>query len=73
MSVRGSFTNFYCSSIESLLTFSFICWFSGLTIKDKNSLYSIVKVCSKITGVKQRDLCSLWENPVVKKAKNIIS
>ena len=30
-------SNFYCSFIESLLTFSFICWFSGLTIKEKNS------------------------------------
>lgn len=66
-------SNFYCSFIESLLTFSFICWFNGLSIKDKNSLNSIVKVCSKIIGVKQRDLCSLWENQVKKKAKNILS
>ena len=47
VSVR-SLTNFYRSFIESLLTFSLICWFNGLTIKDKKSLYGIVNVCSKI-------------------------
>ncbi len=66
-------TNFYCSFIESLLTFSFICWFNSLSIKDKNRLHSIVKTCSKIIGVKQRDLGSLWESQVVRKARNIIS
>lgn len=30
---------FYQSFIESLLCFSFICWFPSLTLKDKNSLY----------------------------------
>ena len=67
-------SNFYCSFIKSLLTFSSVCWlFNRLSIKDKNSLNSIVKVCSKIIGVKQRDLCSLWENQVIKKAKSILS
>lgn len=63
---------FYQSFIESLLTFSFICWFDGLCVKDRNSLNSIVKVCSKIIGVRQRDLCSIWEKRVVQKAKRII-
>ena len=66
-------TSFYRSFIESLLTFSFVCWFNGLSLKDKNSLYSIVKTCSKIIGVKQRDLRSLWEDQLVRKAKTIIS
>ena len=54
--------HFYQSFIESP-SFSFICWFHSLTVKDRNSLNSIVKICSNITGVKQRDLnsseCSL--------------
>lgn len=33
-----------------------MCWFSGLSVKDRNSLNSIVKLCSKI-----KDLSSLWE------------
>lgn len=65
--------NFYQSFIESLLTFSFICWFNGLSVKDKNSLNGIVKVCSKIIGAQQRDLCYLWEKQVAQKAKGIIS
>ena len=63
---------FYKSFIESLLTFSFICWFNGLSVKEKNCLNSIVKICSKIIGVKQEDLSSLWDKRVVKKAKGII-
>ena len=37
----------YLSYIESLLTFSFVCWFGSLSVKDKNCLGCVVKVCSK--------------------------
>lgn len=53
--------NLYRSFIKSLLTFSFICSFYGLSVKDKNSLSSIVKVCSEIAGVWLTDLRSLRE------------
>lgn len=43
--------NFYCLFIESLLTSSFICWFSILPVKDGNSLSHNVNT-SKITGVR---------------------
>lgn len=39
---------------------SFICWFSVLSIKDMNSVSSIVNTCFKVTGAKQRHLCSLF-------------
>lgn len=42
---------------------------NGFSVKDENSLYDIVNVCSKIIRGKQRDLCSLWEEKVVQKAK----
>lgn len=45
-------SNFYHSFKE---TFSFVCWFNGLSVKDKNSLNSIIKVCSKITGVQLKE------------------
>ena len=61
------------SFIESLLTYSFVCWYNGLSVKDKNSLNGIVKVCSKIIGVRQRDLGSLWEKQVAQKARRIIA
>lgn len=62
----------YLSYIESLLTFSFICWFTSLFVKDRNCLNNIVKVCAKIIGVQLTDLSSLWERRVLQKAKNII-
>lgn len=43
---RNILCTFYLYFIESLLTFSFICCFNGLSQKDKNSLHNIVKVCS---------------------------
>ena len=63
---------FYQTFIESLLTFSFICWFNGLSVKDKKSLSNIVKVCSKITGTQLNDLCSLWKTRVVQKTNRIL-
>ena len=62
----------YRSYIESLITFSFICWFNGLSVKDRNCLNNIVKICSKITGVKQSDLNTLWQRRVVQKARCLI-
>ncbi|KAJ0032067.1 hypothetical protein NQD34_002148 [Periophthalmus magnuspinnatus] len=70
---RNILNNFYCSFIESLLTFSFICWFQSLSLKDRNKLQNIVKTCSKITGVKQRELHSLWEERVLSKAKCLLA
>lgn len=49
----------------SLLRFSFINWFNGLSVKDKKNLSDIVKVCSKITGTQLKDLCSLRKTRVV--------
>ena len=65
--------SFYQSFIESLLSFSFICWFHSLTVKDRNSLNSIVNICSKITGVKQRDLNYFCNRQIIKKAAGILA
>lgn len=47
---------FYNTFIERVLSFSFLCWFSALSLKHKNRLQSIVKSCSEITGVSLRNL-----------------
>ena len=44
---------FYRSCTESVLTFSFLCWFSGLNIKSKNVLNKAVNVCGKVVGERQ--------------------
>lgn len=63
---------FYQSFIESLLCFSFICWFNSLTVKNRNSLNRIVNTCSKIISVRQRDLSSFCDQQTIRKAKCII-
>ena len=34
--------------MESVLTFSFLCWFGGLNVKSKNVLNKVVNVCGKV-------------------------
>lgn len=41
-------------------------------INDRSSLNNIVKTCSKIIGVLQRDLRPIWEEWTAQKAKGII-
>ena len=36
--------------IESVLTFSFISWFGGLSVKNKSKCNKAVNVCSKTAG-----------------------
>ena len=64
---------FYQSFIECLLTVSVICWINSLSVKDRNSLDNIVKICSKITGVQLKSTTSLWNKRAVQKAKCIIT
>lgn len=64
---------FYHSFIESLLTFSFTCWFYGLSVRDKNRLNSIVRICSKIIGAQLTDLSTLWKKRVLQKARQVMS
>ena len=64
---------FYKSCIQSVLTFSFICWFGNVSQKDKNSLQRIVNISSKVTVVTQSTLTALYEKQVVNKATRILA
>ena len=66
------FCTFYWSCIESVLTFSFLCWFAGLNVKSKNVLNKVVNVCGKVVGERQEHLSQLYECCVVWKAKVIV-
>ena len=66
-------TMFYHAFIESVITFSFICWFSSLRVKQKNVLNKVVKVCSKITGSALKTLQDLYNKQLHKKAESILS
>lgn len=41
---------FYHSFIESVLTFSFTCWFHSISLQNRTRLLTITEVCSKIIG-----------------------
>ena len=53
------------SCIESVLTFLFLCWFGGLSVKSKNVLNKVVNVCGKTAGKKQKTLSELYKCCVV--------
>ena len=63
---------FYQSCIESVLTFSFLCWFGGLNVKSKNVLNKVVNVCGRVVGERQEHLSKLYEHRMVRKARVIV-
>ena len=65
--------NYYRCCVESLLTFSFICWFGSLTVRDRTVLNGVVNVCSKVIGVKQPCLNELYERRAARKGQKIAS
>ena len=56
----------------NLYQICFTCWFRSLSVHDRNSLNSIVNTCSKIIGIKQRDLSSFCDQQIVRKAASIL-
>ena len=54
-------------NIESVLSFSMLCWYGNLNVKDKASLTKIVKACGKIIGAKQSRLTDLYNRFVQKR------
>ena len=66
------FYHFYWSCIESVLTFSFQCWFGGLNVKSRNVLNKVETVCGKAVGERQEHLSQLYERRVVRKARVIV-
>ena len=63
---------FYRCFIESVLTFGFLSWFGGLSVKNRNVLNKVVRVCGRVIGVQQKSLTELYETRVVSKARYIM-
>ena len=64
---------FYKSFIESVITFSFICWFQNLSLKHKNSIEKMVILSSKIIGAPQRSILSFYKQQCLRKARSILN
>ncbi|XP_042272891.1 uncharacterized protein LOC121900544 [Thunnus maccoyii] len=63
---------FYYSFIESIMPFSFTCWFHSISLPNRNRLQSTVKVCSKIIGLPVRALSTPCEQQMLRSAGRIL-
>ena len=63
----------YRAYVESVLTFSFVCWFGSVTVKDRNRLNGVVNECSNIVGSRQISLADLYSSRVKSRALKIKS
>ncbi len=59
---------FYSRCIESVITFSFVCWYGSLNGENRNRLQGVVKVCGKVVGTTLNYLYHLYEARTLKKA-----
>ena len=64
---------FYRSYIESVLSFSIVCWYGNLGLQHRNSLDKIVRLAGKIAGVSFPSLNSIFTKQVLTKARCIMS
>ena len=64
---------FYCAFIESVISFGIICWYGNLSVKNKNSLESIVKTASKVAGVTFNSLEAVYKSRMCTLTKSIRS
>ena len=55
------------------MTFSFVCWYDGLSVKCRNVLDRIVNVGGKIVGERQKSLSQSYECRVAHKSRMIAS
>ena len=65
-------TLFYRSYIESILAFSLVCWFGNAKLKQKSKLTKIINICSKITGIQQGSLSSLYDKQLLRLGHSIL-
>ena len=64
--------NFYRCFIQPVLTFGFLCWFGGLSVKNRNVLMRIVNMCGKVVGDRQMSMSMMYERQAIRKATVIV-
>ena len=63
---------FYCTVIESVLTFSITVWYGNITNEEKDKLNRIVKMAEKIVGCALTPLQSIYETRMRGRSEKII-
>jgi len=61
----------YQALIESILSFNIVTWFSHLNVREKNRLSRVVNIASKIIGVPQQQLTTLYDRALTRNAVKI--
>ena len=64
--------NFYRCFIQPVLTFGFLCWFGGLSVKNRNVLMRIVNMCGKVVGDRQMSMSMMYERQAIRKVTVIV-
>lgn len=64
---------FYCCFIESALTFTLVRWYDLLNPKNKNRLWSIVRMCCKIAGITVTELSQRYKLRILQKAESVLA
>ena len=70
---RKLLTMFYRCFIESVISFSLVCFYGNLPLKNKNSLNQIVRWASKLIGEPQLNVESLYNGQLQRLARSIIN
>ena len=63
---------FYYAFIESVLSFSIICWFGNATEAQKKSVRRAVTMSSKLSGITFPSLESIYKDRTLKRARSIV-
>ncbi len=69
---KTTMTLFYCTFIESILSFSLVSRLGNLSLKNKNSPNQIVKRASKLIGESQLHLSVLYSSQLQRKASSVL-
>ena len=63
---------FYSSTVQSVITYSFLCWWNSLGAKQKSKLQKVQKKAKRIIGCDLLNLNDLHIDSVITKVKNMI-
>ena len=63
----------YRGLIESILSFNISTWYGHLTVKQKTKLNRTVNIASKLIGREQKQLSTLYNSAVKRKASQIFN
>ena len=66
-------TLFYQSFIQSVITFSIVCWYGNLNKNDTARLQRTINTASRIIGSQQPSLAKLYDKFVLSKTRSILA